>query len=94
MTGGRGKTTTKQKEDYDIHRVEKGLIPTSLFDKLTELAGPGGSDGNGDDDDSGDGKGDKGKRGSAKGKKRTTRRLCVKGANKSGKKRTTRKNRR
>lgn len=37
QSGGRGK---KAEMDYDIQRVEKGLIPSSLYDKLTELAGP------------------------------------------------------
>lgn len=73
MTGG-----SLNDIENDIHRVEKGLISNSLFDKLTELAGP----------DMDETKINGGK------KKRTTRRLRFKNVAKSTtgkKKRTTRK---
>jgi len=87
MTGGRRTTNSKHNDKFDIQRTEKGLIPSSLFDKLTELAGP-------DNDGDERGNGSKSKRGNTKGKNQITRRQRVKEASKSGKKRTTRRNRR
>lgn len=80
MTGGRSK---KDGIEHDIQRVERGLIPTSLYDKLTELAGP---DTEGPSDT---------KKGNGKGKRKTRRKIAVVSRDSSTmKRRTTRRKQR
>jgi hypothetical protein len=79
-------------DSCDYERVEAGLLPASLYDRLLELAGPGHSSSTTPELSGGDNK--------SKNKKRSTRRKNNAGGNKntkelskSGKKRKTRKNR-